>query len=248
MPPKPLVRPTATTRTMQSQLTTTTMQTLTTVLRHLLRRGRCKLRRRGRCKLKPLVRPTETTRTIQLRVRNVRRRNINRWQGRCKLRRECWGTYAMAKSDSSGSSVAQQGGDGQQDHVDKVLALAVKSTGLPQDKQANEKIPDQGREMCEQQTGSQVNSTVCCQRREHIYGTVLRLTVLSRMSDQVVLMKLPIIRLEIYHRGRCELRRRRRCHSNHYPGPRQTGDANFYDSTEAPTTTRTIQTQAIGQT
>ena len=89
----------------------------------------------------------------------------------------------MAKSDSSGSSVVQQGGDGQQDYVDKGLTRAEKSTSLPQNRQANEKIPDQGREMCEQQTGSQVNSKVCCQRLEHIYGKVLRLTVLSRISD-----------------------------------------------------------------
>lgn len=68
---------------------------------------------------------------------------------------------AMGKGDSGGSSGATQGGAGKEDYIDKGLAQAEKRTGMPQNRQANEKITDQGREMYEKQTGSQVNSKVC---------------------------------------------------------------------------------------
>jgi len=71
------------------------------------------------------------------------------------------GLMDKAKSAMGSSSGGNKGGSGQEDYVDKGLDQAEKRTGMPQNRQANEKITDQGREMYEKQTGSKVNSKVC---------------------------------------------------------------------------------------
>lgn len=68
---------------------------------------------------------------------------------------------AMSGSGSSSGAGQPAAGGQKEDYVDKGLAAGEKKFGMPQNREANEKVTDAGRGLYEKQTGKKVSDKVC---------------------------------------------------------------------------------------